>query len=138
VPDVDARVDRHAETLLHVVSTATPSWSMLPPRAGRRGSPPRPTGAAYLRRSGGPIELANCIFVAAACVAAQGDLRRVGACCSASSTAPSPRRARDSTHGGLTILERASPQERETLLEAMQAEPAPSLEQAFTEIFPDV
>ena len=98
-------------------------------------------GAAYMRQTGGPIGLANSVLIAAGIVAAGGDAHRAGVLLGVVDRAfaealeePEPMEALFRE----TIFQRASPDEREALHEGVRAGPAPSLEQAFAETFPDV
>jgi tetratricopeptide (TPR) repeat protein len=98
-------------------------------------------GAAYMRQTGGPIGLANSIFVAAAILAARGDAHRAGVLLGVVDRAFAEAGEQIEAMEALlreTILEGASPDELDALHEGMQAEPAPTLEQAFAETFPDL
>jgi hypothetical protein len=100
-------------------------------------------GAAGMRRIGDPIGLAWSLYYAAAVAAARGDPHRAGVllgvvervfeeASGAEESLESMAAVRDA------IFERASPEERTVLLEGMRAEPAPGLEQAVSEAFPNL
>jgi len=98
-------------------------------------------GAAEKRKTGGPIGLADCVFVAAAVVAARGEARQAGVLLGVvdrTLTVAGEQLEAMEAFTRETIFERASSGEREALDQGMRAEPAPTVEQAFAETFPDV
>jgi hypothetical protein len=98
-------------------------------------------GTAGMRRLGDPTGLASGLFIAAAVAATRGHAHRAGVLLGVVdrvfAEAGEPQ---ESTELALheAIFERASPEERNKLLEGMKAEPAPTLEDAIATTFPDL
>jgi predicted ATPase/class 3 adenylate cyclase len=100
-------------------------------------------GAAGMRRLGDPIGLAVSLFYAAAVAAARGDAYRAGVLLAVVDRVHEEASGVDEWLEEMTvereaILERASPEDRKMLLEGMRAQPAPALEEAVAETFPDL
>jgi hypothetical protein len=98
-------------------------------------------GVARMRRLGDPIGLASSLFIAAAVAAARADAHRAGVLLGVVDRAFAEAGERHEPTSLMlreAIFERASPEERRLLLEGMRAEPAPTLEQAVAETFPDL
>ena len=98
-------------------------------------------GTAGMRRLGDPTGLASGLFIAAAVDATRGGARRAGVLLGVIdrvfAEAGEPQ---DSTSLALreAIFERASTEDRKMLLEGMNAEPAPTLDDALAATFPDL
>jgi tetratricopeptide (TPR) repeat protein len=100
-------------------------------------------GAAGMRRLGDPIGLAWSLYYAAAVAAARGDTHRAGVLLGVVDRVFEEASGVEESLESMVavreaIFKRASPAERTVLLEGMRAEPAPTLEQAVAETFPDL
>jgi predicted ATPase len=98
-------------------------------------------GAAGMQRLGDPLGLAGSLFCAASAAAARGHAHRAGVLLAlVDRVFGEAGEHLDPTEVMLreAIFERASPEERKLLQDGMRAEPAPTLDQAIAETFPDL